>query len=335
MNKKIVIVFLLVAFLSIGLVAVTLYEQRIPMDPSDVGNMTGNLQNGGLFFEMDGKVYFSNSQEENCLYSMNLDETKPKRLTTMGAKYINGANGYLYFYMDSTHKSGKVTGLGAASNQFGIYRCTTKGRNQTCLLRDFCGEVQLCGEYIYYQGKTDGGTLNKIRVDKKDKQQVANEMISPVCYDNGILYYTGVTNDHSIHAMRLNGSYSDTVVVPGYCFFPVVMDGYIYYLNGESNYSIWRTNLSTGVQELVVSDRCDCFTMDHEHIYYSFSNADHPALRRCDLDGSNIYILYEGIVNSINLTSRYVYFKVFGDDATTYHMPLDGSRPASVFVVSG
>ena len=87
MNKKIAIIFLLVALLSIGLVALNLYQQRIPMDPSDVGNLAGNLQNGGLFFEMDGKVYFSNSAEDNCLYSMNLDESKPKRLTTMGVKY--------------------------------------------------------------------------------------------------------------------------------------------------------------------------------------------------------------------------------------------------------
>jgi hypothetical protein len=75
--------------------------------------------------------------------------------------------------------------------------------------------------------------------------------------------------------------------------------------------------------------------MDHEHIYYSFSSSDNPSLRRCDLDGSNIYVLYDGIVNSINLTSRYVYFKVFGDEKTTYHMPLDGSRAPSVFVVGG
>ena len=199
MNKKIAIIFLLVALLSIGLVALNLYQQRIPMDPSDVGNLAGNLQNGGLFFEMDGKVYFSNSAEDNCLYSMNLDESKPKRLTTMGVKYISGASNHLYFYMDSTHKSGKVTGLGAASNQFGIYRCNTKGRDQTCLVRDFCGEMQLCGEYIYYQIKTDG-TLNKMRVDKKDKQKVADELISPLCYDNGIIYYPGVVDDSVIIA---------------------------------------------------------------------------------------------------------------------------------------
>ena len=333
MNKKAILFFLIVALLAGGLIWATVAGHHIQMDDADVGNTAGNLQNGGLFFEMDGKVYFSNSDDSNCLYSMNLDESKPKRITTMGVKYINGAGNHLYFYMDSTRKSGNVTGLGAASNQYGIYRCSTKGDKQTCLLRDYCGELQLCGKYIYYQGKTDGGTLNRIRVDKKDKTQVANEMISPVCYSDNLIYYSGVNNDHDIHVMGVNGRNVNTVVQPGFCFFPVVANGYVYYLNGDSNYSLWRTNLTTGAQELVVTDRMDCFNTDGQYIYYAYTNGDESSLRRCDMDGRNIYILYNGVVNSINLTSKYLYFKVFGNDEATFHMPLDGSSAPSVFTV--
>lgn len=333
MNKKAILFFIVVALFAGGLITATILERRIDMDDSDVGNTAGNLQNGGLFFEMDGKVYFSNSADSNCLYSMNVDESKPKRLTSMGVKYINGAGNHLYFYMDSTKKSGNVTGLGAASNQYGIYRCELTGKNQTCLLRDFCGELQLCGKYIYYQSKPDGGTLNKIRVDKKDKTLVANEMISPVCYQDGIIYYSGVTNDHAIHAMGVNGRNVNTVVQAGFCFFPVVANGYVYYLNGDSNYSLWRTSLYTGQQELLVSDRMDSFTTDGQYIYYAHTNGDASSLRRCDMDGNNIYILYNGVVNSLNLTSRYLYFKVFGNDEVTMHMPLDGSSAPTAFIV--
>jgi hypothetical protein len=265
---------------------------------------------------------------------MNVDESKPKRLTSMGCKYISGANGYLYFYMDSTSKSSKVTGLGAASKQYGIYRCKISGRDQVCLVRDFCGETQLCGEYLYYQIKdANGGTLHKIKCNKTDNVQVADELISPLCYDNGVIYYTGVSNDHDIHALYTNGGDISTSVISGFYFFPVVKNGYLYYLNGTSNYSLWRTNLTTGEQQLVTSDRCDCFTIDDNNIYYSYSNAMNPSLRRCDLDGGNKIVLFEGVVNSINVTSRYVYFKVFGDDKTYFHIPVDLSAPASAFTV--
>ncbi len=332
MNRKYLLFFALILTIVAGTLTLYFLDKRVPMSPLNHGNIPGNMQNGGLFFEMDGMVYFSNASDDGCLYSMNVDESKPKRLTSMGSKYITGADGYLYFYMDSTSKSSKVTGLGSATNQYGIYRCKVNGRNLTCLIRDFCGEVQLCGEYLYYQIKTDG-TLNKMKCSKTDLSKVSDELISPMCYDNGIIYFTGVIDDHDIHAMYTNSGDMITTVVSGHNFFPVVQDGYIYYLNGDANYSIWRTNLSTGEKQLVTPDRVDCFTLDRNHIYYSYSNAQAPSLRRCNLDGSDKIVLFEGVVNSINITSRYVYFKLYGDDTTYMHMPLDLSAPATVFSV--
>lgn len=333
MSKKTIIIFIAIIIFTVSLTAGYFIQKRIKMDPKDHGNTASNLHNYGLFFEMDGKVYFANSSDNNCLYSMNLDESSPKRYTSMAVKYINGANDHLYFYMDSTQVSNKVKGLGSVTNQYGLYRCKINGSEQTCLSRGFYNEVVLCGEYLYFQDKLDGGTLNKIRVDKKNESRVADEYISPVCYDDGVIYYTGVTNDHNIHIMRTQNGDRTQEVILGHLFFPVVQNGYLYYLNGDSNYSLWRTNLLTGVQELVTSDRIDFYAVNDQYVYYAFSNADAPSLKRCNLDGSNTVVLFEGVVNSINLTSRYVYFKRFGDDTTTFHMPIDGSAPASVFEV--
>ena len=316
-----------------GIVAFYVIDQKVPMSPTDHGNSAGNLHNSGLFFEMDGKVYFSNINDNNCLYSMNVDESKPRRITSMGVKYISGANDFLYFYMDSTQKSGNVTGLGTATNQFGIYRCRTSGRNQTCLLRDFCGEVQLCGEYLYYQVKTNGGSLQKIRVDQTDKSLITTELISPVCYDNGVIYYTGVNNDHNIHALRTNSGDTITPVVYGNYFFPVVSGPYIYYMNGDDDYRLYRTNMATGAQEMITEDRIDNYTMDQNYIYYSTSVKNFESLRRCDLNGNGTTALFYGVTNSLNLTSRYLYFKVYGNENVMYHIPLDGSAPASPFTV--
>ena len=61
----------------------------------------------------------------------------------------------------------------------------------------------------------------------------------------------------------------------------------------------------------------------------------HGTLRstgRAHTDGADTMTLYDGIVNSINLSSKYLYFKVYGLDDVMYHMPLNGSSPASIFV---
>ncbi len=333
MKVRTIIAASIIALIIVGFVAFYVHDQIVPMSENDIGNSAGNLHNNGFVFEMDGKVYFSNPYDSNCLYSMNLDESNPKCLTSMGVKYINGANGFLYYYMDSTQMKKNVHGLGTATNQYGLYRSRTNGNNQVCLLRDFCGEVQLCGEYLYYQVKSNGGTLDKIRVNKTHKSLVLNEMVSPVCYENGVIYYTGVNDDHNIHALYTQSGDSTTDLLAGNLFYPVAQGGYLYYLDGDSNYSLWRANLYSGAKELVTSDRIDCYTMDDNYIYYAFSNADNPSLKRCNLDGSNTVILYEGVVNSLNLTSKYLYFKVYGNDEMMYHMPLDGSSPASVFVI--
>ena len=332
-RRSVLIILLLVLFIA-GFFTYYIIDRRIPMDPANVGNTAGNLQNKGYFFEMDGKVFFANSSDNYCLYSMNVDESKPKRLSTMGTRYINGADGILYFYMDSTRKSSSVSGLGSATNQYGIYRCKANGANETCLHRDFCGEVNLCGEYVYYQSQSEGGTLRKIRCDKKEQSKVADEMISPVCYSDRTIYYTGVTADHDIHTMFTNAGDTTQTFLQGYLFFPVVQDGYIYYLDGDKDYSLWRTNLYSGESQLLSTARIDCFNVDRLHIYYSTSASETPALVRCNLDGSDQTILYEGIVNSINLTSQYIYFKLYDDDSMFYHMPIDGSGAATPFIVN-
>ena len=331
MNRRIALGFILTGLIVVLLLLIYFWDQRIIKDPSDVGNTAGNLNNGGYFFEMGNKVYFANPYDNDCLYSMDIDETHLKRLSSMRTKYISGANGFLYFYMDSTKKAGKTTGLGAATNQFGIYRCKANGRNQECLVRDFCGEMQLCGEYVYFQvKKSGGGTLEKIRVDKKDRSTVnAEEMISPVCYDKGIIYYTGVNTDHSIHAIDTTSHDRTYDVLPGHLFYPVVTGGYIYYINGDSNYSLWRTNLYSGETQIITSERIDNFTMNNQHIYYTYSNGLASQLKRCDLDGSNKLVLFQGVTNSLNLTSRYLYFKVYLKDDVMYHIPLDGSAGPS------
>ena len=329
MNRRIALGFIITGLIATLLLVVYFLDQRVIKYPSDFGNLAGNLHNDGLFFEMDGKVYFANPYDNDCLYSMDLDETNLKRLSSMRTKYISGANGFLYFYMDSTKKAGKVKGLGAATKQFGIYRCKANGRNQECLVRDLCGEMQLCGEHVYFQSKNTS-SLDMISVDKHDRSTVAPELISPVCYDNGVIYYTGVNTDHSLHAIDTKAGNRSYDILPGHLFFPVVTGGYIYYLSGDSNYSLWRTNLYSGETDLITSERCDNFTMDNQHIYYTYSNGLLSQLKRCDLDGGNQIILFQGVTNSLNLTSRYLYFKVYGNDDVMYHIPLDGSQIASV-----
>ena len=70
MNKKFAVFFILMLLIISGALTLYFIDKHVPMSPTDSGNIPGNMQNGGLFFEMDGKVYFSNAYDDGCLYSM-------------------------------------------------------------------------------------------------------------------------------------------------------------------------------------------------------------------------------------------------------------------------
>ena len=90
-NRKFLILFS--AFITALTIIILIYiiSKRVPMnDENVVGNTPGNLYNGGLFLEMDGRVYFSNPLGNDSLYSMNPDETDLKELTVMNTRRTAG-----------------------------------------------------------------------------------------------------------------------------------------------------------------------------------------------------------------------------------------------------
>jgi hypothetical protein len=66
-------------------------------DPSVLGNSSGNLFNGGLFCESDGKIYFSNPNDEGRIYSMDEDFTNFKKLSSDTGNYLNVAGKYIVY----------------------------------------------------------------------------------------------------------------------------------------------------------------------------------------------------------------------------------------------
>ena len=325
-NVKIVIIMVVIFIALASFSVLALLRQRVPLNPDNaVGNTAGNINNTGYFCENNGKVYFSNSNKNHCLYSMNSDETDVKQLTSLNVKYISSVGDFLYFYMDSS-ASEQATGLGHFANEYGIYRSHTNGKNMTCMVRDFTKMMQVCGSYVYYQvQQSNNGVLEKIRIDKAKHSIVTKEMINPACYANGMIYYNGVEKDQNLHRINTLQGDSTSVVLNGYFYNPVFHDNYIYYMDVSNNYRLCRFDLTNGSFDVLTNDRIDFFNLNDTYIYYAYSSESNPSLKRMRLDGSDNRVILSGVYNSINLTSKYVYFMRYGDDITTYHMPIDGS----------
>lgn len=300
------------------LLILVILSNHIPMnDESTTGNTPGNLNNGGYFCEMDGRVYFANAYDNFALYSMNPDETDLIKFNDGAVSSINAAGNYLYYAQSSG--STETGGIGSAVHISGIYRSNLKGKSVVGLDRCNIVSMQLCGNYLYYEkyDNQTGTSLTKVRIDKKDKQTVMEGIINPNCFVNGRIYYNGTAEDHYLHALDV-ATDRDSVVWQGNIWNPIVQGGYVYYMDVGENYRLCRYNLSTNVVEVLTNDRIDMFNVYDNYIYYQVSSADAPALKRMFTDGSSQEVVREGVYQNINITSQYVYFNSFNESTPVY-----------------
>lgn len=332
-NWKVLLFIAVILLILTASAVISSLSGKIPSNEiSLTGNTAGNLNNGGLFAESNGKVYFSNAYDNGCLYSMNTDETELQKLSASQVNSINTGGNYLYYYMDS---SGSGEGLGYVIRTYGIYRSKLNGKDTKCLDRNAAVTMQLAGDYIYYQRYTnkDFTKFYKIKTDKTDNVLVSDKIINPAACFNGVIYFNGTDRDHYLYALDTR---TDTIsaIYDGNLWYPAYYAGYIYYMDVSSNYRLCRYSLYENTVEILTNDRVDTFNVGDVYIYYQRNSATEPALMRMRLDGSDPEIVAAGNYTNINLTSAYAYFNAFGEDTPVYHTPVNGAVNVTSFTAA-
>ena len=332
-KTKLMAILAISAVIIISGFTVMFFTQRVRMNDGYVtGNTAGNLNNGGLYAESNGKVYFSNAYDNGCLYSMNSDETEIKKLSTNQVNSINVGGNFLYYYMDS---SGGGTGLGYVVRTYGVYRSKLNGNDSKCLDRNAAVTMQLVGDYIYYQryNNKDFTKFYKVKTDKTENELVSDMIINPAACYNGVIYFNGTEENHYLYSLDTRTGLISTVF-EGNLWYPAYNAGYIYYMDVSSNYRLCRYSLSENTVEILTNDRVDTFNVGDSYIYYQRNSASDPALMRMRLDGSEPEVVASGNYTNINLTSTYAYFNAFGMDVPVYHTPVNGPVNVTTFTAA-
>lgn len=330
--KNVLFIFIAIVFL-IVLMLLAFLTGRVPLnDDNTVGNTPGNLNNGGLYCELDGRVYFANAYDNYALYSMNSDETDIRKLNDGAFSCINAAGNYLYYSM-----TGKTEDydLGFIGTPYGVYRSKLNGKKAVGLDRCHIIHMQLCGNYIYYEkyDNKSAVSLEKIRIDKKDKQTVIPEIIAnPSCYADGRIYYNGddKLKDHYLYALD-TATDTTSLIWEGDVWNPIVQDGYVYFMDISSDYRLCRYSLYENVVEVLTNERLDMFNLYDNYIYYQVSSPTDPALKRMHIDGSGQETVAQGVFQNINITSQYVYFNAFSEPAPVYKTSTFGPVNVTTF----
>lgn len=333
-NKKILFLIpVVVLILCLGFFVNKLLN-RIPQNPDGtVGNIAGNLHNNGLFCENDNKVYFSNPYDQGTLYVMNPDETEIQKLNSVKVQSLNVAGKYIYYYQLST---GEGEGLGYAVKTSGLYRSKTNGKKVVCLKRDPVGVAALIDNSIFYQhlSENEAVKLDRIAIDKANEETLFTNTTSPACVMDGIIYYT---NPDSMQLYTYN-TYTkiNSLLWDHPVWNPVYHnDGYIYFMDLETNYELHRYQPFTGEEQVLTKERVEMFNVYDDYIYYQRTSKTEPALMRMHTDGSQLEVVAYGVYTNINMTSRYVYYNEFQKPIPMYHQSLRGPIQPTVFDASG
>ncbi len=324
MNKKrtyiLLVILLLLLFASLILFA--MYGDQIPMNPSGtVGNTAGNLNNGGYFCEYDGRVYFANSYDNGSLYSMDTSEQNLSKLNDVEVRNILSGGEFLYYF-----RSGEAgeAGLGTVRSLKSFNRCKLDGSSTTALTKDIIISGQLVDNYLYLLAAGDEHPdFFKLKIDKSERVSLADYEINPASAANGMIYFNGTQDNHYLYSLN---STNDGIreVWQGNLWYPTLDGDYIYYMDVENDYRLCRYSLSTNAVEVLTEERVDCFNVGNGYVYYQ-TNGDTPRLMYMRTDGSDPQMLADGIYTNINMTSQYVYFQEYGNEAATFHSALGNS----------
>ncbi len=330
--KKVLIILVIITIVAFAWVFVYSQGRTYFNEEEEVGNTAGNIFNGGLFCEQDGKIYFSNDNDDGALYVMNSNCTNIKKVHYDKAVYINADENYLY-YLRANDTRENNSGSILMFNNSGMYRLDHNGNNLKIISYNPGSYLTLKGNFVYYQNYdvNSGLFLYRKKIDTTMEKLILEEAVIPSYISDNKLYYTGIKADHNINALDLSSFVSSTYIEGNFAY-PIFRDDYIYYLDLDNNYSVNRMKPDGSERTVLVDQLCSTYNITNsgKYLYYQVDEEGDSGISRLNLETMEHETLLEGYYKQIHVTDNYVFFKDF-DNTHTYVLSADGSSKLGTF----
>lgn len=329
--KRLLITLIILTALAVGILYAYNNGRTYFNDDNVTGNTAGNIYNGGLFCEKDGKIFFSNDKADGSLYVMNSDCTNIKKLHDDKAVYINVDNNYIYYVRaNNTRENNK--GFMMFFNT-GVFRIKRNGSNLMAFTGNPGAYLSLKGNNVYFQ-RYDAGVglyLFKYQIDGTLERLLVKDAVIPAEITDTKLYYAGYSEDHNINELNLQ-SFTTHPAFEGSYYYPIFKGAYIYYIDVEDDYKIYRMHIDGSGQELLVDYRCSTYNITNSgtYLYYQVDDTVSNGMYRLNLKTMESSQLLVGNYKQLHVTDNYVFFKDF-DNTNTYVVNADGIKDVSVF----
>ncbi len=318
MSKVKIILVAVVLILALGtFLGINMYRNRMVWNEEGVpGNTSGNLLNGGLFCEGDGRIYFNNPSDDGNLYSMDMSLGDFKKIYNDRAEEINFAGNHLVYSRRNFEKD-SINGELFVFNTKGLYTLQLTTKQTKCLYDGTLGVVGLLGNDIFYQSYTDedGMDLYSVRLDGSEKELKTKEPVNPSAIYNGKIYY-GADTKSGLYAYDV-ATGQESVVNGNNLYGCLLAGNSIYAMDLMNGYTIVRMDLDGQNMETVVDEMCSVFNVsdDGDYIYYQVDDGKQARLECKNLNSGEVTVIREGNYNRIHLVGQYIFFSKFDLDS--------------------
>ncbi len=322
MNKRLKSILITVIVVCILVIAFLLLKisSRLPENPPDyTGNTAGNIYNRGLFAEDADYIYFANLADNFRLYRATHDLEDIVCVHRDSVEYLNpdSASHFIYYsrinYRQNTYGNTVFDILDT-----GIYRLQLKKEALTRLYPNACGAVLLGGNTLFYQAHGADGNYDlytlPVNTEEEKASLLSSDYFTPASFKDGYLYYAGVSDDHSLHAL-LPETGSTSRVAEIDCYQPIVTSNGTYFLSQTHDYSLFYLPNTSDTATLISDERISAYNIskDGRTLFYQVDDGKNNRLCRYDISSQKVTELLNGDYKNLNTVSDYLFFTDFAE----------------------
>lgn len=314
--KPLIAVIVIVIVLGLLVLYNYLTNRTVLSSPGVVGNSAGNLYNGGLFCEKDGRIYFSNPNDDNTLYSMSSSLNDFEKLYDDYARYINVDDNYVYYARMNNKKENPTQSIFIFYST-GVFRVTKSGKHLKMITSDPVGGLLAYDNKLYYQVyRNKALTLYISEIDGNNERKTVSDDTPMVSAYNGMVYYSGNLQDHDIHYVTPTGGYG--VAFSASAYLPIATDEGMFYISTDGEkYRLYLSKLDGSNAQCIVDKPVSRYynvTDDGRYVFYQCDEQDANAIYVLDRQSGVTEKIADGTYKWINLAGGYCFFFEFSSE---------------------
>lgn len=314
-KKNIIIAAIIIAILLV--VGVLLVLSVLGFFPSNtIGNTIGNIRNYG-YSTTDGRwIYYLSPSEDTeqvgiCKVKANGEDRQELLMDDFDILSINVYKNYIYFIGVGLEEYSETDEV---DNK--IYRMKKDGTELEVIndneFNNECYEIYAVNNSIYYIGTDEN--IYKMNLNGTGRELVANNGTGYIGITNKYIIYNvenEAKDNYITYIMNIDGTNPRPILENKRLYSVDILGNYVYYTNTDKQ--IYRTEIDSGTEELVLDDAAYNLNLSGDYLYFlnylDAENEDYTvALFRVKADGTQ-----QQAENIKTLSSYSTFINVVGD----------------------